>query len=205
MPFVPAPQIVKVEVRATFDAQHVENSFEFDALETVTQPIVDEVTNLVSVWAQAHYFPLLPTVISLNEVVGTDMSDENGFTHTITPAGSVTGGRGGAPMPNETTFCVSMRSGSRGRSARGRKYVLGILKDDTSGNSLIGPMPGNFVTAFQELIDTMATEGRPYVIVSRISNGAPRSGGPVYFPVVTAVAVDNTLDSQRKRKPGNGS
>jgi hypothetical protein len=205
MPFVPAPQIVKVETRALFNGQHVENSFEFDALETVTQAIVDEITNFVSVWAQAEYWPLLPTIVQLLEVVGTDMSDENGFTHTIVPSGTVVGGRGGDCMPNETSFCVSLRSSSRGRSARGRKFVLGILKDDTINNDLIGSMPADFVGAFQALIDTMTTEGRPLVIVSRISGGAPRVGGPVYFPVVTAVAVDNTLDSQRKRKPGNGS
>lgn len=205
MPFVPAPQIVRVEVRALYLGQHIENVFDIDALTAVGPGEIDDITNLVSVWAQAEYWPLLPNTCQLTEVVGTDMGDENGGTHTIIPEGTVVGGRSGDPMPNETSFCVSLRTGSRGRSARGRKFVLGILKDDTDANSLIGTLPADFVAAFQTLVTTMTTNGFAWVIVSYIHDNAPRVGGPVYFPVTTCVAVDNLLDSQRRRKPGNGT
>jgi len=205
MPFVAAPQIVRVNLRALFAGSIVENVFDVDALTAVSAGEVDDITNLVSVWAQTTYFPILPAAIQLQEVTGTDMGEENGLTHTIVPEGVVTGGQSGDVMPNETTFCVSLRSGNTGRSARGRKYVLGLRKSECTGNTLEAASVVAFVSAFQDLVEALATNGFAWVVVSRVTNNAPRVGGPVYFPITTCVAVDNLLDSQRRRKPGNGS
>src|SRR5215204_6364246 len=91
MPFVAAPQIVRVNLRALFAGSIVENVFDVDALTAVSAGEVDDITNLVSVWAQTTYFPILPAAIQLQEVTGTDMGEENGLTHTIVPEGVVTG------------------------------------------------------------------------------------------------------------------
>ncbi len=108
-------------------------------------------------------------------------------------------------MPNEVTFCVSLRSASRGRSARSRSFVLGLVKADVNGNNLDTGVANNYVSIFQSLIDAIATEGWALVVVSYITNGAPRVGGPVYYPLLTATMADTVVDSQRRRKPGNGS
>jgi hypothetical protein len=42
-------------------------------------------------------------------------------------------------------------------------------------------------------------------VMSRVSGGVPRPGGPVYYPITTVVSTDDIVDSQRRRKPGNGS
>jgi hypothetical protein len=46
--------------------------------------------------------------------------------------------------------------------------------------------------------------GYVWVIVSYITDNAPRVGGPVYFEVNDILIVDDVIDSQRRRLPGRG-
>jgi hypothetical protein len=205
MPFVPAPNIVSVEVRATNDAQHIENRFNVNANAAVTPTIVDDICNLVSVWAQAEYFPLLPSAVELTEVFAKDLTTITGAQHTIVPSGTVVGGQAAAPAPNEVSFCVSLRTGNAGRSARGRFFVLAIPKDLITANTISPTLRGQLVAAGQSLISALSGGGYALTIVSYVSEKVPRPGGPVYFDVTTAIATDGLVDSQRRRKPGNGS
>lgn len=205
MSFVAAPQIVQVEVRCTLDSQRVENVFDIDALTTVTPTIVDDITNLVSVWAQDTYFDLLPHNVALREVVGTDLTTITGTQVTITPSGSVVGAVAANALANETTLCISHRTGNRGRSARGRSYVLALPVDEVAGNNVAAGWADLLVAAFETLRTRVNTAGWAWVVVSRRSGGVPRPGGPVYFPITTNLVTDLIVDSMRRRKPGVGS
>jgi len=205
MAFVPAPQIVMAEIRARFAGQSIENRVMVDVLAPVTPALVDDVANIVDVWAQAQYFPVLPTRVVLNSVVATDMSAQDGAQHTITPEATVTGGLAAEVMPNETTFCIGLKSNSRGRSARGRFYVLGLARPDVTDNDLSAVRANSFVAALNDLIDRITTAGWRLVVVSYISNGVPRAGGPVYYEIVNATFSDLVVDSMKSRKPGVGT
>lgn len=205
MPFVPAPNIVSVEVRAILDLQHIENRFTIDALAPVTAALTDDITNLVSVWAQEHYFPLLPHNVQLTEVVGTDLTTQDSFQHTITPSGTVVGGVAANALPNEVSLAISLRTGNRGRSARGRSYVLALPTDEVSGNNVASAFAALHVAAFQQLVTVMNDNSHAWSIVSYRLNNAPRPGGPVYFPITTCLVTDLVVDSMRRRKPGVGS
>jgi hypothetical protein len=205
MAFVPAPNIVQAEVRATLAGQKIENRWMIDVLTAVTPTLVDDVANLVNVWAQDTYFDFLPDAVALVATVATDMSDANGAQVTIAPTGSFTGALGEEPMPNEVTFCISLHTASRGRSARGRSYMLATTKFTVTGNDLSAGRADQYKGAIQTLIDRVAAAGWSLVIVSYIANGVPRPGGPVYFGVTTATYTDLVVDSQRGRKPGNGT
>lgn len=205
MPFVPAPNIVQVEIRALLDGQKIENRFMVNALTTPTAEIIADICNLVSVWAQSDYFPLLPNAVSLVEVFARDMSSIDGLQHTIVPAGAVVGGQAVVPMPNEVSFCISFRTGNSGRSARGRFYVLAIPKDLVTGNHINATLRGQLTGAGTSLIAALDSGGFALTIVSYRTGNAPRTGGPVYYLVTTAVSTDDFVDSMRRRKPGNGS
>lgn len=205
MPFIPAPNLVMVEVRALLDGQHIENRFNIDVLTAVTPTLVDNVANIVNNWTQATYFDHIPSAVELTEVVATDMSVADGTQVTIAPTGAFVGALTSDPMPNEVTFCISLRSGSRGRSARGRAYVLAITRDAVTGNQLLAARADQHKADFQQLVTDITTAGWQLVVASYISGGAPRPGGPVYFPITTALYTDLTVDSMRKRKPGVGA
>lgn len=205
MAFVPAPNIVMAEVRALLDGQHIENRFMLNAQEAVTPAIVQSIATSVLVWATAEYFPLLPNAVALVEVFARDLTTADGSQYSATPAIATVGGQASIPMPNETTFCVSFRSTASGRSARGRAFVLALPQPLVVGNIINATLRGQLVDAFNALRTQMDTDGTPLTIVSYVNGGIPRPGGPVYYPVVNCVSVDNVVDSQRRRKPGNGS
>jgi len=205
MAFVPAPNIVQVELRCLLAGQHIENRFTINALTTPTDAIVDSITNVVSNWAQATYFNQLPNAVQLTETVGTDLSVVNGAQHTIVPSSTVLGGLTDPAMPNETTFCVSHRSGARGRSARGRSYVLAVPKGQVTANEVSNAWATNVTAAFNTLRTDISTEGWDWVVVSYRSGNAPRPGGPVFFSILTSIFTDLVVDSMRRRKPGVGS
>jgi hypothetical protein len=204
MAFVPAPNIIQVEIRATKAGQKIENRLHFNAQSAVTPAKIATVTGLVNVWAQARYFPWLPIQVQLRECVGTDLTVQNGDQLTITPEIVIQGGRGGDSMPNEVSIAVSLRTAARGRSARGRAYVLGLSRTDVVENDVGAVFATQIVTAWQTLIDDANDNSTPLTIVSYRSNKAPRPGGPVYFTVNTAVLTDTGVDSMRRRKPGVG-
>lgn len=205
MPFVPAPNIVNVELRAILDSQHIENRFTIDALTAVDATVVEAITNIVNVWAQDTYFDLLPHNVSLTEVVGTDQTTDSGAQVTISPTGSFVGAVAANALPNEVTLCISLRTGNRGRSARGRSYVLALPTDEVSGNNVAGGWAAALVAAFDTLRTRLITAGYAWTVVSYRHDGEPRTGGPVYFPITTVLVTDLTVDSMRSRKPGVGA
>ena len=206
MAFVPAPNIIELEFRYTLASQHIENRVMVDNLAAVTPTALEDTAILGWNWAEAELMPLVSVGLLLVEVVATDLTTDTGGQFTYAPDTTTTGADGGAALPNECAFCVSLHSASRGRSARGRFYIPAIpLSAMTNPNNLTGSAVTAFVAAIQALIDAVAAASQALVIVSYIHNGAPRVGGPVYFPVLTAAATDNIIDSQRRRKPGVGA
>lgn len=206
MAFVPAPNIMHVEVRCTRNAQHIENRFHFNNLAAVAPADLMTIATLVWNWAENDYLPIQSTEILLNEVVATDLTTINGAQATYAPDATTFGGVGGYALPNEVSLAVSLRSASRGRSARGRAFILSLSDAQMADtNSISSGMATAMAGVFNTLIADADTNGTPLTIVSYRSGNAPRVGGPVYFPVVNALIVDNTVDSMRRRKPGFGT
>jgi len=205
MPFIPAPQIIMVEFRALMAGQKIENRIMIDNLAPVTSGDLDTVALGYLAWAETEYFPILPASIQLVEVVCTDLTTDSGGQVSRPPSSPTFGGVGSEAMPNEVTICASLRSASRGRSARGRLFVLGLPKSQVLENNVITA----HLTALQSAISGIGSEagvlGKQWVVVSYRHDGDVRPGGPVYFPITDVLFVDPVVDSQRKRKPGVGS
>lgn len=205
MPFVPAPNIVEVELRATLAGQGIENRWMVDMLAPPTLVTMETVKDIFDVWASAHYADCLPVTVLFNEWVLSDLSSADGLQMTV-PVEPVGGTITGITYPNEVSFCVSLRSGNRGRSARGRTYILAVSRSvmDTD-NAITSAFATSLTTAFDALIAALEANGTPLVIVSYRTANAPRVGGPVYFTVQNSTIVDLVVDSQKRRKPGVGS
>lgn len=204
MAFVPAPNIVQVEIRAILEDQHVENRLMVDCLH---EPTITDLTTLSALfggWIADSYAPLLAGDVHFSQIVLTDMGSEEGIqlTNPLSDVGSA----GGASRPNQESVCVSFRTGNRGRSARGRWYMLPTGNDNIAPpNSITTLFATSILGAFSGLLADIRDADYVPVIVSYVSDGDPRPGGPVYFPITSASLTDLLLDSQRRRKPGNGS
>lgn len=111
---------------------------------------------------------------------------------------------GGSVLPLNVAFCVKLSTGLTGRSQRGRWYwgnlSSGILID--AGHIAVANQTG-YANVLNTLLANLATAGYTMVVTSYMTGGAWRSAGQ-NTPVVTCLAIDNALDSQRRRLPGRG-
>ena len=206
MAFVPAPNIMEVEFLYTLNAQNCENRVMVNNLGAVAPADLEAIAIACWNWWEGTYAPNISTHCGLRAVQATDLTTDTGSQFVYAPDTTTTGGESGAAMPNETSLCLSFRSTSRGRSARGRWYLAGLPRTAMGDDNDVHSGYASAVTSdMQALVNAITTAGKELTIVSYVHNGAPRVGGPVYFPVVSVVLVDPTVDSQRRRKPGVGS
>lgn len=210
MPFVPVENTALVETRMMFDGQKCENTLWVENESPWDGESLAELASEVKDWWTASYAQLVTFGTSLTEVVATDMSSETGPQASVAGAGAV-GADSGAPFPGGTSFAVSFRTAMRGRSFRGRNYIVGVPE---SARSLISGVDPDYVeaciTQYTAFMDAISTAGWTWVIASRFSGVDPDTGDPiprvagVTTPVTNVVCTDATLDSQRRRLPGRG-
>lgn len=204
MPFVPAPNIAMVEIRATSDSQKIENRIMVDFLASPSESDLIGLTDLVYTWCDDEYTHQLPDTLSINSVVVTDLSSDS--APQITSTGPALPGLvGGGSLPLNATLCYKLQTNSRGRSARGRFFVLSLPATQVSQNTVGATYAGNMQTALFNLLTAISAAGWLWTIVSYRHDNAPRPGGPVYFPVTDVVLTDRTVDSMRRRLPGRGT
>ena len=205
MPFVPATNVVMVEARCILEGQHVENRFMCLSPSAVDAAKLEAVANAVDAWWEGAYANILPDTVLLTEIIATDLSVENGDQFTFVPSGEVRGAIVGGALPNEVSLCISFRSGFRGRSARGRMYSIAVpIVAMATANDVASSFVVSANAVGQSLIDNLAAIA-PLVVLSYVSTGAPRVGGPITFVVTSASVTDPTVDSMKRRKPGVGT
>jgi len=210
MPFVPCLNTALVEFRMTFDGQKVENTV---YIENEAAWDGDSLTELVTEsqnWWGTNYSGITSNITHLAEVIATDLTSETSSQASI-DGGGFTGTVSGLSLPGNCSVAVSFRTASRGRSFRGRNYIVGIPESKLEGTSIVTTTYATEVTdAYQAFLDTVATAGWTWVALSRFSGVNPTTHAPiprtagVMTPITNVIMVDRTIDSQRRRLPGRG-
>jgi hypothetical protein len=172
--------------------------------------ILNTLATDILAWWQDAYAGLASDNVRLREIVATDMGSPTGPQVSIAaPIGTV-GDQSGPQLPNNNTLTVSFRTANRGRSFRGRNYVVGLVRDNVLDNNVVIGYANQVQTVYEQLLPTgtILTDGT-WVIASRFS-GVDGDGKPipravgVTTPVTSVVIVDGIVDSQRRRLPGRG-
>ena len=205
MAFVPAPNILMVEVRATKELQRIENRFHINCFHEPTLTDIQDVNALMVNQLGSLWAPNLPVDVTINSVFYRSLQDANAIQLEVPFSPGIQGQDAGLPAANQNTICISLRTGAAGRSARGRLYWLGLSESQYSINTMEPASLPAIVGAVESLRAAIAASSRALTIVSYVANGVPRPGGPVYFVVTNVLAVDAILDSQRRRMPGHGT
>lgn len=204
--FVPEPNIIQVNVRATLLGQQVENVFNVDNLAAPDEAALELVASTFSSWVSAEYKNFCSASTTFTEVVTRDKSSADGGQFVLPLGSGVAGTFGGTPLPNNCTIACSLRTSSGGRSGHGRFYWIGLTRNHQADpNTLDSSVAAGMLTAAANLIASVNDISKKLVVVSRQSLGVPRPGGPVYFPITSAVFTDLTFDSARRRLPGRGT
>jgi len=205
MAFVPAPNILQVEIRATKALQKIENRLYVNCLHEPTNADIDAVNAVVATVIATHWIVNLPSDITINSLFYRSLHTQNAIQREIPLTSNNVGQLITTPAPNQNTICISLRTSSAGRSARGRLYWLGLAESQYEVNQMVPADLTSIVAAVAQMRSQLAAADHPWTIVSFVSNKVPRPGGPVYFLVSSVLAVDGTLDSQRRRMPGRGT
>lgn len=205
MPFIPVENTIMVELRYLIAAQRVENTLYFrNESGPWAQAEAATFAQLIGSWWDTNIKPLLTNEISLTEVYVTDLSSATSWTVTVPLLPPVAGTINEEAMPLNVALCISFRTGNRGRSGRGRNYVVGLVGSQITSSTLNTTPLNAFVAAYNDLKSDVAAAGVTWVVVSRRSNNAPRVEG-ITQAIDAAVATDPYVDSQRRRLPGRGT
>lgn len=211
MAFIPVPNTVLVELRMLADSQQVENTlwFEFDAPPTLGE--MEDLADALLEWWNTYPAELMWSGVSLREIVVTDMTTNTGPQFTLPAPGSTNGQLSVTPLPTGVSLTISFRTVQRGRSFRGRNYIVGLVEDQMLGaNEVLEATATSWAAAYTALLVVAADVSCRWVVVSRFS-GVDSDGKPVprvtgvTTEILSVVIVDNIVDSQRRRLPTRGN
>ena len=205
-PFVPNNAVVEVELRCLWEGQRVENTLYFECQESFAPFDQQELADALATWYEENITPLQCNTISLNEIVVTSLASETAPSVVSTTGLPLIGTNGGDSMPNGTSFVIKFNSAGRGRSSRGRNYVMAIPRGDVTGNLIVVGLANSYVDAYNALKPVVAGLDPiwDWVVYSRRFENAWRESG-VTSLVSTASYTDLVVDAQRRRLPGRGT
>lgn len=204
--FVPAPNIVQVELIYTLHSQSVENVYHVKCKNGFVVGDLDSIAILFDNWQNVTQKPMLTSGAGFRLIVTRHLDQPNGLSleRTINPVR--TGTAGGPTLPGNVTTAITWTTGLRGRSYRGRTYHVATHSSHTTGNQLTAAAVTLYTTTYQTLLANVNASGAyALVVLSRRANNAWRAAG-VATPI-SGANVESNLDSQRRRLtgPGRGS
>lgn len=202
MPFIPAERCAMLELVFTYDGQICENTLYFvdDVGWTVLK--MNSLAAALKTWWDTNIKANVPPTLSLDLIRVTDLTTQTSPGIEYSTGLPLAGTSGGAQLPNNVTGSVTFLTDQRGRSFRGRNYVLGLMEVQVTGNLLSSGIVAVWEAAYEDLIALAVTLDHVWVVLSRFSLKAPRAAG-VMTPV-TGARMNNVVDSQRRRLPGRG-
>jgi len=204
MPFIPVPNTVEVEVVYELFGQVVENTLFYEFTTTPSETDVAALLDAIRSVIETEVLPLLSVAIKLVRLVGTLLDAVDSLQVTTVLSTPAVGGVSGGVVPNNTAYCVTLKTASRGRSSRGRNFIAAIPQSSlVTANQVNAGFRTGIVDAYSSLIGVGADLGAVWVVVSRQENLEPRLTG-VTTPITAVDTFDDVLDSQRRRQLGRG-
>lgn len=202
MAFQPVTDAFQILVNYRQAGQQLQNQFYCNVNSSPPTNLHEAIGATFEAWLRDQWSTVASDQAEVNNIVVTDVRTAGGVQLTIVPATPLTGDVSGEAMPTGTTITASWRTGLAGRSFRGRTYHVGLAESQCTGNSIASGIRTQMLTAYGRLIlDTQAGD-YPLAVCSRVSNGAPRVSG--ILTNVSAVIVEEFIDSQRRRLTGRG-
>jgi hypothetical protein len=203
MAFVPVPNTLAVHMVYTMFSQRVENTLYFTPSAAITPTLMNSLGLMLYNWWVANIRPIQKSDVQLVQMDITSLETEfaPGITYTTNLPQFGTHATG-TLMPNNVTLAISFRTAFRGRSYRGRNYFIGFATDQVGASSIVLAVKTSLISAYNALIAAATAAGFTWVVVSRVSHGAPRGTG--LATPVTNILIEDTMDSMRRRLPGRG-
>ena len=211
MPFVPVANCVEAELRFTYDSQKCENTLTFLGDVAPDSDNMIELGEALVLWWRETASARCVGSMTMRECYLADLSTATGPAVTVSTGLPQSGAINLEGMPGNTAACISFHTGFRGRSFRGRNYLLGIDTGDVTINTLSTAYLDAYVGYYEAMNAACLAVGWTHVVVSRFSGtelvdgkrkSIPREEG-LHTPVLSYSFTDNTVDSMRGRLPNH--
>lgn len=202
-PFIPALNCTKTALHFSRNGQQVINTIWVDWGHAATEQNRSDLNDAILDWWSGTAATNADSSIQLDSVETVNQESQNAPSTTTYPETPVNGSVAGGGAPNNVAQVVSLRTGLRGRSYRGRMYWAGIPKskqatETTCDATWLTALAGDI----QALLSVINALSAIWVVVSHWTAGAARASA-VKTPV-TGLVIDNQFDSQRRRLAGRG-
>lgn len=201
MAFIPVPEVAHCKLIFADAGEPCLNDLYFALGATPTPADLALLATNVAGWWRNGPANFLSDQCTLQQVIATDLGTQFGAQGTA--ASGWPGQISTEQAPNNVAPCISFRTGFRGRSFRGRNYIVGVPNAVIDVNLLDAGWMASMVSEYNSLIDHTAGFTNPawdWVVVSRFTGGGPRTTGIFTF-VETCLFTNNVVDSQRRRLP----
>ena len=198
MAFTPVDNSARFELVFTHNGVPCENVFHlFSAITSWTSTdLADSCLNFKTWWA-ANLESLVSTETTLVKIIATALHEQTSPKIEYVTGLPLAGTGLSAAMPGNVTLAVKWTSGNRGRSARGRTYHIGLMEDQVTGNQLDESVYTDMLTAYEALMPVVNVSSKSLRILSLWHDGVKRDAG--LMTPVTGVAIEPTIDTQRRR------
>jgi len=200
MAFQPVPDTAQALMRYTsldgsrFLGANVWN-FTFASGAPSTADLTNLGTTIADVWVE-NFAPLVPQGVVLASIELTSLTSEAAPYDLVIVAEQ---GEVATPvLPANVTLAVSMRTGTTGRSRRGRFYWIQLGESQVGGNTVETSVLNGIRTACETLQAAVQVEEWNWSILSRVTGGVQRPEG-VTFPITAWGFTDALVDTQRRR------
>ncbi len=204
MAFIPTAGAVRVDIQFVRAGQQIHNVIWCSRDSAWTQAQREGLAEAIETWFSTTGKTAMTSDCSLTQitVVNQDTVNAPGTVYVVSPAIAGTGGAS-SPTANSVAMCATLRTDLRGRSYRGRMY-LGAVPTSLVSDSLtvLTTYITNALSVLAALKTAIEALGAVWVVVSHFTNKLPRAGG-LKTPI-TAIAMDQYIDSQRRRLGGRG-
>jgi len=204
MAFIPALDVLQVEMRYLWAAQQVENVLYVRGGSTWNTTQMSDTADMFYDWWLGNLQALQSDEVFLSEIYITDLTTASSPTFTRPGSPGDNGARMSPSLPNNVSLAVYFRTAGRGRSSRGRNYVVGLTEDQVVNSEVLDTEAGAYITAYDVLLTAAFPNTGSWVVLSRYLDNAPRVSALAQTILSTGVA-DLTVDSQRRRLPGRGT
>lgn len=202
MAFQPTPNAAVGVIHFTLLTSQLANVLNFQHGTVPDQTAIDALATAIDAWVTSDYLPLISASVHYDRV------EVRGLSSSVDLAGSnsdgaADGGLAGLAMAANTSLCLTLRTASTGRSARGRVYLVPTSSgEDTDAQTFGAAYTADAQVAFQNLSTRVSAVGWTWSVLSRRNGGVLLPAG-VTRPITTVEARNRLIDSQRGRLANN--
>lgn len=206
MAFIDVPNTAMVEMRYSWRNEVCENTLYFEKASAWSlAELIDLSDTMYTDFWIGHMQDQISNECTLIGIRATSLESPTAPQFNTSFTSPSAGGSSDPSVSNNVTWAIQFQTEQRGRSFRGRNYLIGIPTTAVSGLYVTTAFASLVVGNYDIGLGTVATNiGGQHVVVSKYTDGTARLTG-LTTPVVAYSYADLAIDSMRRRLAGRGS